>query len=390
MSKQNRDLDVLIVGAGITGVALALVLHQAGLRVTVVDHAPLPVFVPSPGFDQRIYAMSQASAAFLGRAGGWQRMDPLRVQAICAMAVKGDRGGKLSLDSGEERGMGWIVESGAMLEGLLSSQRQCAPGLIRANFSVDHVEVYDLGVKVTLNTGVTLTADLLVAADGVNSVMRSRMGIGAHFYPYGQTAIVANYQTDRPHDGVARQWFFPGEILALLPLPESRVSLVWSAQADHARALMEMTVAERTTELQNKVGYGVGNLQEISRPAAFELRRMEVERWIGPRFALVGDAAHGVHPMAGQGLNLGLQDAACLAEVLLQRGMGPDCGDLSMLRRYERARQEPVAAMQGLTRGLSSMFSQATGPWVGLRNWGMNRVDGWNGVKNYLIHHANQ
>jgi len=387
-------LDVLVVGAGITGVALGLSLRQAGLRVRVLDHAPLPRFQPAVGFDQRIYAMSRASHALLEAVGGWGRMDPARIQPICQMAVQGDAQGQLQFVPARHGAapLGYIAESGAMLDGLLAMRSDPVSGsdLIDAPVTIQEVTTHEGHVAVTLERGPALRTRLLVAADGIQSSLRGRMGLVAHFKSYGQKAVVANYAVDVPHHGVARQWFLSHEVVALLPLPGNHVSLVWSALSDHAEQLLAMTPAERTAALQAVVGYGVGHLREVSVPAGFDLRLMRVDRLTAPRFVLVGDAAHGVHPMAGQGLNLGLQDAAELAAILVNRGPGPDCGDASVLRRYARARREPVLAMQGLTDGLFRLFSTDRWGLPILRNWGMNAVNRQGWLKHLLMEHANQ
>ncbi len=389
MARAEKPLDVLIVGAGITGLALGLALHRSGQHVRVLDHAPLPHFQPASCFDQRIYAMSLASQSLLETVGGWGRMDPGRIQPILAMAVQGDAQGHLEFSPAARKGapLGFIVESGAMLEGLLSGG---GSDLIDAPVTLQEVTVLEDHVRVTLKQGQTLRTRLLVAADGIQSPLRERMGIAAHFKSYGQKAVVANYATDVPHQGVARQWFLAAEVVALLPLPGNYVSLVWSAQTEHAGRLLALSPSQRTAELQAVVGYGVGHLSECSVPAGFDLRLMRAEQLTAPRFVLMGDAAHGVHPMAGQGLNLGLQDAAQLAEILINRGPGPDCGDTSLLRRYARARREPVLAMQALTDGLFRLFGSDRRGLPGLRNWGMNRVNQQSWLKQLLMEQANK
>lgn len=392
MHPEQAEWDVVIVGAGITGLALGLVLHQGGLRVKVLDRRPLPRFVPSPAFDARIYAMSHSSESFLQRAGGWSLMDPARRQAIRAMEIWGDRHGHLSLapHGSEQESMGWIVEAGAMLEGLRLWQQRIAPGLVEESPVSWETVCQTPGAMVLASPGRSYATRLLVACDGVQSGLRTALGIRAHFSGYGQTALVANYHITGEHHGVARQWFVPGEVMALLPLPGAHVSLVWSARTDRAAQWLKEEPAQRTAALQAQVGYALGQLRELSSPMGFELRRMSVDHWVLPRLALMGDAAHGVHPMAGQGLNLGLEDAACLADILLNRAPGPDVGDLSLLRRYERARREPVAQMQVLTAGLDRLFRSGQAPWPALRNWGMNRLNACDGIKQRLILHANQ
>ncbi|MHB8353116.1 MAG: FAD-dependent monooxygenase [Burkholderiales bacterium] len=388
MARDDNILDVLIVGAGITGMALGLALRQSGQRVRVLDHVPPPRFQSTSGFDQRIYAMSRASQKLLEAVGGWGRMDTARIEPIREMAVQGDGQGQLQFAPARHGAtpLGYIAESGAMLEGLLAA----GPDLIDAPVTIQEVVSQEDHVAVTQERGPVLRARLLVAADGIQSSLRERMGIAAYFKNYGQKAVVANYATDCMHHGVARQWFLSGEVVALLPLPGNHVSLVWSAQSEHAEQLLAMTPAARTAALQAVTGYGVGHLREISTPAGFDLRLMRVDSLTAPRFVLVGDAAHGVHPMAGQGLNLGLQDAGQLAEILIHRGPGPDCGDASVLRRYARARREPVLAMQGLTDGLFRLFSTDRWGLPMLRNWGMNAANRQSWLKHLLMEHANQ
>ncbi|MDA8415647.1 MAG: FAD-dependent monooxygenase [Betaproteobacteria bacterium] len=389
MRSDQPEWDVLIVGAGITGLALGLVLHQGGLRVRVMDRRPLQRFVPSPVFDTRIYAMNHASEAFLQRAGGWSLMDPARCQVIRGMEIRGDRQGHLALQAEPGQSMGCIVEAGAMLEGLRLWQQRVAPELLEEG-AVSWDTVRQTSQAMVLEAGGrSYAARLLVACDGISSGLRAAMGIHAYFSGYGQTALVANYRIAGNHQGVARQWFLPGEVIALLPLPGPHVSLVWSARTDRAAQWLAQDSATRTALLQAQVGYGLGQLSECSAPQGFELRRMSVERWVLPRFALAGDAAHGVHPMAGQGLNLGLGDAKTLADILLGRSPGPDVGDLSLLRRYERARREPVARMQTLTAGLDQLFKSG-GPWPALRNWGMRCLNARSRAKRQLIVQANQ
>ncbi|MDE1990415.1 MAG: FAD-dependent monooxygenase, partial [Betaproteobacteria bacterium] len=350
----------------------------------------------------RIYAISTASQAFLARVGGWQAMDPARIEPIRAMDIQGDGQGRLHFDAaGPDGALGYIAESGALLQGLLTVARRSAPDLIEAPVSVRlepgaAEETPSRSEYTTLHCTASPTSPattyrtrLLVAADGLQSSVREQLGIAARFRPYGQTAVVANYESDVAHGGVARQWFLQGEVVALLPLPGNLVSLVWSAREDHAQALLALTPQERTTALQAVVGYGVGNLVERSRPAGFPLRWMRAERLTAPRAVLVGDAAHGVHPMAGQGLNLGLQDAAELSALLVNRGEGPDCGDAGLLRRYARGRAEPVWAMQGLTDGLFRLFGEDRWGLPFARNWGMSQVDRLPALKRLLIDQAN-
>src|SRR5690606_34231094 len=200
--------------------------------------------------------------------------------------------------------------------------------------------------------GSELSARLVVAADGADSRVREAAGIDAARKDYGQLGVVANFSCARPHRNIARQWFMRESVLALLPLPGERVSMVWSIEEARARALMDLSPSGLAAAVSDATHEAVGRLEPLTPPAAFPLRLQRVERLVRARVALVGDAAHNIHPLAGQGVNLGFRDAGALAAVLAGRGPHQDCGDRALLRRYERARREDVVLMQGVTDGL--------------------------------------
>ncbi len=386
---RRQDLDVVVVGAGITGVALGLALHRSGHRVRVLDHRAMEPFIPPRGFDQRIYAISETSQSFLDSVGGWTRMDRQRIQAIERMDIMGDRDGRLHFDAEPGKSLGHIVEAGLLLQGLMDQVHASSPDLVEAPVSITDVKYFRDRQEIHLDHGGVLNARLLVAADGFQSPLRARMGLEAQFHDYHQTAVVANYASAGPHGGAARQWFLPGEVLALLPMSRNHLSLVWSATEEHARELLSMSPEERTSAIRDVTEGEVGDLEEVSVPAGFDLKKAWVDRWVLERFALVGDAAHGVHPMAGQGLNLGLQDAHCLAGILASRKPGPDCGDLGLLRRYERSRKGSVLMMQGVTDGLFRLFGvDCPESWVQWRNQGLNHLEKWTWMKKRLADHA--
>jgi ubiquinone biosynthesis UbiH/UbiF/VisC/COQ6 family hydroxylase len=221
--------------------------------------------------------------------------------------------------------------------------------------------------------------------------------VGAHWTvkPYPQKAVAARLELDKPHGGIARQWFAHGEILALLPLSGphgNSVALVWSVSVARASVLEKLPPEEFCAALQTAyggmVGQEVGALRLTSERASWSLALSSAEHWVGPGWALAGDAAHTVHPLSGQGLNLGLADAACLAEVIAQREYWRELGDERLLRRYERARKADVAAMGAVTDGLHGLFAQTDGPWQALRNWGMSGFARSSLLKRWLAHRA--
>jgi ubiquinone biosynthesis UbiH/UbiF/VisC/COQ6 family hydroxylase len=239
-----------------------------------------------------------------------------------------------------------------------------------------------------LKGGMTLRANLVVGADGADSWVREQAGIKALAHDYEQSGVVANFACALPHHDTAYQWFRTDGVLALLPLPGNRISMVWSTFEKHAQELLALTAGALAQRVSDTCDGVVGALEVITPPMAFALRLQRVEPFVKPRLALVGDAAHNVHPLAGQGVNLGLRDARELAAVLCNRGAQSDCGDHALLRRYERARKEDVLTMQLATDGLQKLFaSQAV--WLSrARNLGMKVVQSQSIIKNLLVKHA--
>jgi ubiquinone biosynthesis UbiH/UbiF/VisC/COQ6 family hydroxylase len=205
---------------------------------------------------------------------------------------------------------------------------------------------------------------------------------------YHQLGVVANFEAARPHRGVAYQWFTGDTVLALLPLPHRRLSMVWSAPDVRARELLGMPEAALCAEVERASGGVLGSLELITPAAAFPLKRQRVEHLVEPRAALVGDAAHNIHPLAGQGVNLGLRDARELCEVLADRGPQRDCGDYGLLRRYERARREDIATLELTTDGLEKLFHTPAVWLAGLRNFGLTLVDAQGPLKTALARRA--
>jgi ubiquinone biosynthesis UbiH/UbiF/VisC/COQ6 family hydroxylase len=248
--------------------------------------------------------------------------------------------------------------------------------------------IVENAVRAVLADGTTLGAQLVVGTDCRDSVVRRAAGIDARISEYRQSGVVANFETDKPHNGTAFQWFREEGILALLPLPGNRVSMVWSTNDDHTQALLAMdaqALAERVFEASAGV---VGRLRLITPALAFPLRLAKVERLVAPRLALAGDAAHNVHPLAGQGVNLGFRDVRVLAEVLAGRAPRQDCGDLALLRRYERARREDIAAIAMSTDALQKLFGSRSVLLSGVRNFGLGALNHLPVLKKLLIQHA--
>ncbi|HEY9097315.1 MAG TPA: UbiH/UbiF family hydroxylase [Thiobacillus sp.] len=378
--------QAVIVGAGLVGAAAALALGRQGLRVALVERQ-LPA-VPTDTWDTRIYAISPASQRFLERIGAWQRMDASRVQPVYRMDVAGDAAGTIRLDAYESgvSHLAAIVESGRLQHALWQA--------LQADGSVDllcpaEIVALDWGApysSLTLADGKQLEAELVVGADGAASRIREWAGLESTTTPYGQSGVVANFECERPHRGTAFQWFFDSDILAWLPLNGNRLSMVWSTQSAHADELLALDVGSLADQVRQAGHSQLGALHLLTPAAAFPLRLIQVQTPVAPGVALIGDAAHGVHPLAGQGVNLGFGDAEALVETLAQQHRHARCGDVRVLNAYARQRAEPVQRMQTLTHGLHHLFADERAAW--LRNMGMQCVNQLPPLKAALVREA--
>lgn len=363
-----------------------------GLSVALVAGARAPVSSVAPdSYDARVYALSPGSVAFLRAIKVWDSIPAERLTPIHAMRVRGDAPDACLEFDAYRAGvpeLAWIVEDRVLQEAIW-----------RALAGQDHLEIVaparcaglELGesARVTLADGRTLEADLVVGADGADSFVRNAAGITAgEKKTYGQTAVVANFACECPHGNAAFQWFQGGPVLALLPLPGNRVSMVWSVPPERAAQLMALGAQALAQEVQAASKAALGTLAVISPAQAFALRRISAGRMVLPHVALAGDAAHVVHPLAGQGLNLGLQDAQCLGAILTGREPVRRPGDLALLRRYERERSEAILAMRAAVNGLHALFG-AEGPAARrMRNFGLSLTDRMPVLKNFLMRHA--
>jgi ubiquinone biosynthesis UbiH/UbiF/VisC/COQ6 family hydroxylase len=280
--------------------------------------------------------------------------------------------------------LAWIVES-SLIESSLDTALRFQPNLSWFDSRAQGMTVEDTAAHVTLASGETLEADLIVGADGAHSWVRAQIGSKATRRDYRQTGVVANFRAEKPHGETAYQWFRDTEIIALLPLPGDHVSLVWSARADHADALLALDPAQLAAEVETATQNTLGALECVTPAQGFPLALQTVDRLIAPRVALVGDAAHLIHPLAGQGMNLGLRDVAALADVLANKEAFRDLGDPVLLRRYERARREDIQKLVVATDGLQKLFSVPGTFARAVRNTGMALVGAQPLVKRWLV-----
>ncbi|KAF3998655.1 FAD-dependent monooxygenase [Glaciimonas immobilis] len=396
--------DICIVGNGAVGKAAALGLAQTGLSVTLLG-APAMVIgngarpeSPSADWDQRVYALNHVARSLLAGLKVWDALDDSRIAAVESMLVKGGAeadAGQISFDAFSARtgALAWIVED-RNLNHALDAALKFAHNVRVVNGRARKMAVDAAGASLELEDGSILSAALLVGADGAQSWVRNQCDIGIDYRTYHQQAIVANFATERPHHGVAHQWFTAEQgIIALLPLPGQRVSLVWSAPETLAPVLLHESLAQLAERLSVLAGAQLGQLTplESSLPEgaqSFPLALIRSHALVAPRVALIGDAAHLVHPLAGQGMNLGFGDVTALIKVLSERGRHRDCGDAAVLARYARARKEEILLMQLATDGLERLFGLDIAPLRLVRNAGLNLLDKLPVLKRRLMRHA--
>ena len=385
----TETCDIAIVGAGLVGASLALALETSGLRVALIESRPPTV--PTENWDNRVYAVSPGSAAFLARVGAWDDIAPDRVSRVENMRIFGDDPGSRLQFSAYESGLrelAFIVESGRLQQALWQRLAHAPHVTMFCPASCEALSQQSQYATLDLAGGLTVQAKLVVGADGADSWVRGAAGIKAVAHDYQQCGVVANFSCALPHHETAYQWFRSDGVLALLPLPGNCVSMVWSTDEAHAQELLALSAADLAWRVAAACDGMLGDLAVITPAAAFPLRIQRVEKFVHPRLALVGDAAHNVHPLAGQGVNLGFRDASELASVLCGRGAQSDCGDFALLRRYERARKEDVLALQLATDGLQKLFASPT-VWASrARNLGMKLVDSQSVLKKILVKHA--
>lgn len=371
----TQPFDICIRGNGIVGRTLALMLARERLRVGLVSANPSAARAGSPPKgDIRSYALNAKSRALLESLRCWP--DARDATEVLAMQVKGDAGGEVNFSAAELKvpGLTWIVDV-PVLEALLADAVRFQP----------LIEILDTPQP----------AQLTVICEGKTSSTRAEFGIDFNVTPYSQKAIAARLSCELPHAQTAYQWFSQGEILAFLPMGGEQgnsVAIVWSVNEDHAQALLDESPADFCEKLE-KVSEGrLGKLSLISERSAWPLQMARTEHWAGTwegkAWVLAGDAAHNVHPLAGQGLNLGLADVAVLATTLRDREYWRSVSDEKLLRRYERSRKAEVAAMSAAMDGLQQLFAQTAMPWQNMRNWGMNSFERSGLIKQWVARQA--
>ncbi|MBW3566894.1 MAG: UbiH/UbiF/VisC/COQ6 family ubiquinone biosynthesis hydroxylase [Proteobacteria bacterium] len=373
-----NEFDVVVVGGGMIGAACALALAEKRFRVALVErHVPHPV-LPGDPMELRVSAVSRASEQLLRNLGAWDAIEKVRVSPYSEMHVWDTGGGSVHFDAAElgEPCLGHIVENRVIQAALWERLGTEADADVFAPAIVESVSNSEQGAELVLDDGKRLRTRLLVAADGAASPLRTQFGIGVSGANYGQQGIVCVIDTEKSHGETARQRFMPSGPLAFLPLSGGSVSIVWSADDAEATRLMAMTDEQFCTALQTASEGVLGAVMHCGKRAAFPLRRQHAETYIAPSAVLIGDAAHVVHPLAGQGANLGFLDVAALAETLEQaRDAGRDFAQPRVLRRYERWRRGDNLATLWTMDGFKRLFGTDDTVLSGLRNLGFRLFD---------------
>lgn len=388
VADRANSTEVLVVGAGLVGTAAAIALADQGLQVTLVDSKPVEAPVDMHGWDQRIYAISPGNRQWLERLGIWAGLECDRVCDVNRMQVWGDDARSLlEFDAYDASvpALSHILESRQLQQAMCSRMQQLDINVM-APVQVQALRFSAGQASLELADGTRLDAQLIVAADGAHSWVRQQAGLAVTGEAYAQKGVVANFECELPHRNIARQWFREDGVLAWLPMPGKRISIVWSTTR-HAEllALNEASLCQTVAD----AGAGqLGRLTLLTQPAAFPLNMQTAEHIVRPNLVLIGDAAHQVHPLAGQGVNLGFRDVIALASMLAARHVHEAIGDPMLLRRYERSRKADMLAMRHTTHGLHELFGQQAPVVRTLRNWGLGFTNRQHWLKQQLIKQA--
>lgn len=389
------DTDVLIVGGGLAGLTMALALASGGVRTTVVERAE-PAAMRQHAFDGRTSAIAYGSAKIFDGIGVWSALTADAQPILDIRVADGnliDGVSPLFLhydhrDVGSDP-MGYILENKNMRNVLFDAVEAADLVTLIAPASIEDVDRGAYPVRAKLADGRTITAALVIGADGRNSPMRRLADIKAAQFRYDQTSIVCTVTHERPHNGVAVELFLPGGPFAMLPMTGNRTNIVWSENTELAETLMALDDAEFAAELSRRFGEWLGGIELTGPRFKFPLGLLHAERYIDKRLALVGDAAHAIHPIAGQGFNMGLRDIAALAEIIVDaKRLGLDIGAADQLARYQRWRRFDNTLLATVTDGLTRLFSNDIPPVRLARDLGLAAVGKVPPLRRFFIRHA--
>ena len=386
------DFDLVMAGGGLVGACCAAALAQQGVSVAVLEARAPPLHVDETQVDLRVSAISRASERIFRNVGAWDSMVRRRISPYHKMHVWDSEGsGALHFDSADigEPCLGNIIEN-RVIQAALWERLQHLPNVaLLCPATVDGWELHDQTIHVRTNQQRVLRARLLIGADGVDSRVRELANIITHGWAYDQEAVVTCVTTEKPHEDTAWQRFLPDGPLAFLPVHNGQSSIVWSTTPLHAAHLLELDEMTFCHELEQAFAARLGRVTACQSRASFMLRLQYAQHYVRPRIALIGDAAHSVHPLAGQGANLGFLDAAALAEIVAHAAAaGQDIGAVRQLARYERWRKGENVFMMGAFDGIKRLFGPVPAPLVWLRNAGLSMTDRVQPVKEFFIRRA--
>ncbi len=388
----SHQYDVLIVGGGMVGLTLACALGKTALRVAVIEYAEPEDLSVTSKYELRVSAISKSSQQVFENIGAWPSMLARRASAYQHMHVWDATGnGKIHFDAADlgTDVLGHIIENRAVQFSLYEQCQHLENVKLFCPAQVEHIEYLAKGAKVTLHDGQVMQARLLVGADGAESRVRQAANISINKSAYEQKAVVTVVKSTKAHQSTAWQRFLPTGPLAFLPLSDGRCSIVWSANNARADELLAMSDEVFCRELEQAFDYTLGKVESIGERAAFPLIRRHADEYVKDGMALIGDAAHTIHPLAGQGVNLGILDAAALAEVVLQaRAHGRDIASITTLRKYERWRRADNSLMMYSMSGFKNLFGNEQTSLSLIRNAGLNLVDSLGPVKHKFMRHA--
>ncbi len=379
------NVDVVIIGGGLVGASMALALQAQKKRVALLELRPALTDNSQlqQEWDSRIFAISPSNQAFLESLNAWP--DHSRIQPVSCMDVQGDNKGEIIFDATDigSHQLAYIIENKWLLSSIWQQFNDSYITVISEHATAIQTDLNQ--ALVTLENGNTIHSKLIIGADGANSWVREQAKIKTQVDPYHHHGVVANFQAEKSHQGTAFQWFKNGEILAYLPLPDNKISIVWSTSTPEK--LLDLSTEELAKSVAKQSEYRLGNLECVTKPNAFELKLRRPETTISTRIALIGDAAHTIHPLAGQGVNIGFGDVVELAKILSHATT--NLGAQQQLQQYHQNRLAAVRTMQLGCDGLFHLFANQQVPGISqVRNIGLSLVNKLSWFKVQLIRHA--
>lgn len=387
---QTQNADIVVVGAGLVGLAAAVAMARQNRTVVLVDAKKPEIKKHQSSWDERVYALTPGTVSWLQALQVWAEVDLTRVNDIHAMHLWGEASADPLVLGDHDANLpklGVIIESQNLMYALW--QQIDALGVtVITDAKCKYIENTQQHIWLGLEDGTEISAKLIIAADGVNSWVRQQADIALKQRDFHQTAIVANFLAEKSHQHVARQWFAPHETLALLPLPEKYVSMVWSVSTESANELLTLSSDELAQKVETQSRHVLGVLRPAGKTLSFRLNQQTAVQLIAERVALVGDAAHQVHPMAGQGVNLGFRDVMQLESLVSATHALQDIGETTFLRKYERSRQADIVTMNALTTGLDELFASDINLVKKWTHWGLRQLNQQAIIKKLLIQQA--